>query len=175
MIFSDSFIENIREQNNILEIISSYVNINKKGHNYMGLCPFHTEKTPSFCVYINTNSFYCFGCGVGGDVITFIMLAEKLKYHEAIEFLANKAGILIPENKYNQNNNNNFSDRKIIFAINKLSARFFYSCLKNNNNSGLNYFLSRGLSKKTIIHFGLGYSQSDGYSLVNYLKKNGFS
>ena len=188
MIFSEDFINSVREHNNILEIISSYINIIKKGHNYMGLCPFHAEKTPSFCVYHNTNSFYCFGCGAGGDVITFIMLAEKLKYYEAIEFLARKAGILIPEYKYNINNNNknnnNFSERKIIFAINKLSAKFFFSCLikKNNNNyyfnnysSGLNYFLSRGLSKKIIIHFGLGYSESDGYSLVNYLKKNGFS
>lgn len=170
MIFSDDFVESVRERSNILEIVSLYININKKGHNYMGLCPFHPEKTPSFCVYHNTNSFYCFGCGVGGDVITFVMLAEKLQYREAIEFLANKAGIEIPVH----DKNNNFLDRKIIFAMNRLSAKFFYSCLKNNNLS-LNYLLSRGLLKKTIIKFGLGYSKSDGYSLVNFLKKNGFS
>ena len=172
MIFSEDFVENVREQNDILEVVSSYVSVAKKGHNYMGLCPFHPEKTPSFCVYHSTNSFYCFGCSAGGDVITFIMLAEKLQYREAVEFLANKAGISIP--KYDENDN--FLDRKTIFAMNRLSAKFFFSCLMDRENKlALNYLLSRGLLKKTIVHFGLGYSKSDGYSLVNFLKKNGFS
>ena len=172
MIFSEDFVKNVREQNDILEVVSSYVSVAKKGHNYMGLCPFHPEKTPSFCVYHSTNSFYCFGCGAGGDVITFIMLAEKLQYREAVEFLANKAGISMP--KYDENDN--FLDRKTIFAMNRLSAKFFFSCLMNRENKlALSYLLSRGLLKKTIVHFGLGYSKSDGYSLVNFLKKNGFS
>jgi DNA primase len=172
MIFSDDFVENVREQNDILDVVSSYVSVAKKGHNYMGLCPFHPEKTPSFCVYHSTNSFYCFGCGAGGDVITFIMLAEKLQYREAVEFLANKAGISIPK----CDENDNFLDRKTIFAMNRLSAKFFFSCLMDHENKlALGYLLSRGLLKKTIVHFGLGYSKSDGYSLVNFLKKNGFS
>ena len=172
MTFPDDFIENVREQNDILDVVSSYVSVTKKGRNYMGLCPFHLEKTPSFCVYHSTNSFYCFGCGVGGDVITFVMLAEKLQYHDAVEFLANKVGIDMP--KYRKNDN--FLDKKTIFAINRLSAKFFFSCLMNcENRSALNYLLSRGLFKETIVHFGLGYSKSDGYSLVNFLKKSGFS
>ena len=169
--FSDDFINLIRHDCDIISLVSSYTSIVKKGCNYMGLCPFHSEKTPSFCVYSNTNSFYCFGCGVGGDVITFVMLAENLQYKDAIEFLANKLGIPLPEE-----GSDNMLDRKSIFEINRAAARFFFSNLVENSDSiGLNYLRSRGVSSSTIKHFGLGYSPATGNSLVNHLLECKFS
>ena len=115
MAFSDDFLEELRSRTDILEIVSSYFDVRLKGRNYMGLCPFHSEKTPSFCVYVDTNSFYCFGCGLGGDVISFVMLMEKMQYKEAVEFLANRAGMQISENF----SGGDYSNRKIIYEINK--------------------------------------------------------
>ena len=169
--FSDDFINSIRHDCDIIGLVSSYTSIVKKGCNYMGLCPFHSEKTPSFCVYANTNSFYCFGCGVGGDVITFIMLAENLQYKDAIEFLANKFGIPLPDENFD-----NMLDKKSIFEINRAAARFFFSNLCENQNSvGMHYLRSRGVSISTIKHFGLGYSPATGNLLVHHLLNCKFS
>ena len=168
--FSDELLDSIRQNSNILEFVSQCTSVVKKGCNYMGLCPFHSEKTPSFCVYTNTNSFYCFGCGVGGDIITFIMLAKKLSYKDSVEFLAEKLGISF------QNVDSDYSiDRKSIFEINRAAARFFFFNLtKNLKSKGMSYLNSRGLNLSTIRHFGLGYSSFDN-SLVSYLLKTGFS
>ena len=170
MAFSDEFLEELRSRADILEIVSSYLDVRLKGHNYMGLCPFHSEKTPSFCVYVDTNSFYCFGCGLGGDVISFVMLMEKMQYKEAVEFLANRVGMQISENFLG----GEYSNRKIIYEINRLAAKFYHNNLMGQDNPGIRYFESRGLSRRIIRHFGLGYS-TDSFSLIDYLKKRGFS
>ncbi len=170
MAFSDEFLEELRSRADILEIVSSYLDVRLKGRNYMGLCPFHSEKTPSFCVYIDTNSFYCFGCGLGGDVISFVMLMEKMQYKEAVEFLANRVGMQISENFLG----GDYSNRKIIYEINRLAAKFYHNNLMGRDNPGIRYFESRGLSRRIIRHFGLGYS-TDNFSLIDYLKKRGFS
>ncbi len=166
---SEGLLDYIRRNCSILDFVSSYTSVKKKGCNYMGLCPFHSEKTPSFCIYQNTNSFYCFGCGAGGDVIQFIMLAETLCYSDAIEFLANKVGI-----QFDDQSSNYLSERKSIFEINRAAAKFFHSNL-SCESEGMRYFTSRGLSEKIIKRFGLGYSSTERNSLVNFLIEKGFS
>ena len=164
--------DDIRECVSIMDVVSGYVHLEKRGQIYSGLCPFHSEKTPSFCVYVDTNSFYCFGCGVGGDAISFVSLAEKLSYKESAEFLANKLGIEVSDGGFRAN----LLKKKEVYELNRLSAKFYYSFLTSKpENYGLAYIHSRGLKDSTIKHFGLGYSSNNGYSLVNYLKKNKFS
>ena len=124
----EGFIEEIKFKNDITDVISSYVNLKRRGRNFVGLCPFHGEKTPSFNVYPQSNSFYCFGCGVGGDIITFVEKIENLDYFEAVKFLAQKAGIQMPENNKREQEISNIKMR--IFEINRESARFFHETLK---------------------------------------------
>ncbi len=168
----DGFLQELKLRNDITEVASSYVNLKRRGRNMVGLCPFHGEKTPSFNIYTENGSFYCFGCGVGGDVITFIMKIENLDYIDAVKFLAQRAGLDMPEDSYD----NSMSDlRKRIFEANREAARFFYSQLyRPKGVNGLKYFRGRALSERTIRHFGLGYADADRYSLVNYLKSLGF-
>ena len=138
----------------------------------VGLCPFHGEKTPSFNIYTENGSFYCFGCGVGGDVITFIMKIENLDYIDAVKFLAQRAGMDMPEDGFDDSMS---ALRKRIFEANREAARFFYSQLYTPKGAnGLNYFRGRALAERTIRHFGLGYADADRYSLVNHLKSLGF-
>lgn len=168
----DGFLQELKLRNDMTEVASSYVNLKRRGRNMVGLCPFHGEKTPSFNIYTENGSFYCFGCGVGGDVITFIMKIENLDYIDAVKFLAQRAGLDMPENSYD----NSMSElRKRIYEANREAARFFYSQLyRPKGVNGLNYFRGRALSERTIRHFGLGYADADRYSLVNYLKSLGF-
>lgn len=165
-----SFIEELKFKNDISEIISNYVNLKKRGSNLVGLCPFHSEKTASFNVYPNSSSFYCFGCGVGGDVITFIEKIENLDYIEAVKFLAQKANLTLPETDGKEEQLSNL--RRRIFEINRETAHFFHEQLLQN---ALLYLQKRGLSSQTIKHFGLGYSPKNKYSLIDYLKNKGFS
>ncbi|RGM18086.1 DNA primase [Eubacterium sp. OM08-24] len=173
MPFPDSFLQELKLRNDITEIASSYVNLKRHGRNMVGLCPFHGEKTPSFNIYTENGSFYCFGCGAGGDVITFIMKIENLDYVEAVKFLAQRAGMEMPENTYDDSMS---KLRMRIYEANREAARFFHSTLISpKGQSGLNYLRGRALSDRTIRHFGLGFADDDWNSLCNHLKNKGFS
>ncbi len=173
MAFSDEFIEELRDRNDIESVISSYVNLKRQGKLLKGLCPFHNEKTPSFTVYPDTRSFYCFGCGAGGEVITFIRQIENLDYVESIKLLADRAGMQMP--------NDGFDDslakhRQRLLAANREAARFFYkSLISSQGKVALDYFLSRGLTIETIKHFGLGYAPDSWDSLIKHMKSKGFT
>lgn len=173
MPFPDSFLQELKLRSDITEIASSYVNLKRHGRNMVGLCPFHGEKTPSFNIYTENGSFYCFGCGAGGDVITFIMKIENLDYVEAVKFLAQRAGMEMPENTYDDSLS---KLRMRIYEANREAARFFYATLlSQRGQSGLNYLRGRALSDRTIRHFGLGFANDDWNSLCNHLKNKGFS
>ena len=168
-------IDEIVFRNDIVEVVGSYVTLKRAGSNFSGLCPFHNEKTPSFTVFPATKSCYCFGCGSGGDVITFIMRTENLDYVEALEFLAGRAGITIPED--NSQNVSSVS-RKRIYAMNLEAAKFFRSCLldKDIGAEALEYLCGkRKLSMLTVKRFGLGYSPNDFGMLTNHLKRLGYT
>lgn len=173
MPFPDSFLQELKLRSDITEIASSYVNLKRHGRNMVGLCPFHGENTPSFNIYTENGSFYCFGCGAGGDVITFIMKIENLDYVEAVKFLAQRAGMEMPENTYDDSMS---KLRMRIYEANREAARFFHSTLISpRGQSGLNYLRGRALSDRTIRHFGLGFADDDWNSLCNFLKNKGFS
>lgn len=173
MPFPDSFLQELKLRSDITEIASSYVNLKRHGRNMVGLCPFHGEKTPSFNIYTESGSFYCFGCGAGGDVITFIMKIENLDYVEALKFLAQRAGMEMPENTYDDSLS---KLRMRIYEANREAARFFHATLlSQRGQSGLNYLRGRALSDRTIRHFGLGFADDDWNSLCNHLKSKGFS
>ncbi len=169
----EEFIQELKLRSDIADVISGYVNLKKAGRNLVGLCPFHNEKTPSFSVSPENGFFHCFGCGAGGDVITFIKRIENLDYIDAVKFLAQKAGMSVPEDNKNDGLTR-FRNR--IYEANREAARFFHKMLYTNEGSkALEYLRGRQLSEKTIIHFGLGYSPKSRYELVNYLKSKGFT
>ncbi|WBY63394.1 DNA primase [Thermocaproicibacter melissae] len=169
----ESFLEELKARCDMAEVASSYVNLKRSGKNLVGLCPFHSEKTPSFNVYPDNGSFYCFGCGVGGDVITFIRRIENLDYMEAVRFLAQRAGLTVPEN---QVDDGMAKLRTRILALNRETARFYYSVLMSEAGAaGREYFSKRQLQASTIRHFGLGYSPPGRFALVDHLEKKGFT
>lgn len=174
MKLSEDFLNELRYKNPIEEVISSYVVLKRAGSTYKGLCPFHNERTPSFTVYPNTNSFYCFGCQNGGDAVTFIKNAENLDYMEAVKLLADRAGMSMPESGYDDSVE---KLRRTVLAINRETAKFFFQCLieKQDGGIGLNYFKGRKLSAETIKKFGLGYAPDSFDKLRNHLKSKGFS
>ena len=166
------FITRLTESCDIGDIISAYVPLKRAGRISKGLCPFHSEKTPSFCVYHDTQSFYCFGCGVGGDVITFIKKAENLSYVEAIHSLARKMGMAVPEGKEDVA----AKRRKAILEINRETARFYHRVLRSQAGApGYQYLRGRGLSDEIIIHYGLGFAPDSFHALIDHLKEKGFS
>ncbi len=165
----DNIIEDIKMRNDIADVIGTYVTLKRSGSNMMGLCPFHNEKTPSFVVFRNTQTFYCFGCGAAGDVVTFVRKSENLEYVEALHYLAKRVGITIPED----DNNRGGVRRSRILEINKAAARFFRSQLLTSNEAK-QYIIKRGLTKKAVDRFGLGYS-AKGYELIDHLRKNGYT
>lgn len=169
-------IEEIVNRTDISDLIGSYVTLKRVGSNMHGLCPFHSEKTPSFTVFSKTNSFYCFGCGSGGDAITFVMKAENLDYPSAVEFLASRAGITITQDK-NELANMGMS-RKRVYEMNLAAAKFFRENLfdKSVGFDALNYFVgTRKLSMATVKRFGLGYAPNDFFALTNHMKKLGYT
>ena len=173
MAFPPEFLRELGERSRIEDIAPSYVNLRRRGKNLVGLCPFHNEKTPSFCVYPENNSFYCFGCNKGGDIISFIMGVENLDFAEAVKFLAQRAGMALPEEGADLSMSRL---RTRILEINRESGRFFFGVLSTSEGKpGLDYLKRRGLDPKTIRHFGLGYAPDSGFALVNHLKKLGFS
>ncbi len=172
MALPEGFIAEIKDRNDITDVASSYMNLKRRGRNMVGLCPFHSEKTPSFNIYTENGSFYCFGCGVGGDVITFIMKIENLDYIDAVKLLAQRCGLNMPEDSYDDSMS---ALRKRIYEANREAARFFYKSLYSpQGRKGLDYFHGRALSDRTIRHFGLGYADENPYTLCNHLEALGF-
>ena len=170
---SDDFLEQIRDRNDIESVISSYVELKRRGRNLTGLCPFHNEKTPSFTVYPETSSYYCFGCHVGGDVITFIRNIENLDYIDAVKFLADRSGIKMPDERFDDTVH---EKRKLTYEMNRAAAKFFHETLMSDKGKAQReYFIERKLSKNDIIRFGLGAAPDDWHSLTNYLVSQGFS
>lgn len=177
MIISPEIIDDIKFKNPIEDVISSYVNLKRAGSNYNGLCPFHSEKTPSFTVFPSTQSFYCFGCGAGGDAITFVMRTENLDYLSALKVLASRCGVTLPENDDKFMGKKEISRQRIL-EMNKEAAKFFHNCLLNEKLGveGRKYLMQeRGLSMAVINHFGLGYAPNNAFMLHDYLKKLGYS
>ncbi len=172
MALPEDFLQELRMRSDITDIASGYINLKRRGRNMVGLCPFHGEKTPSFNIYTESNSFYCFGCGAGGDVITFVMRIENLDYIEAVRFLAQRAGMNMPDNTYDDSM---LKLKKRIYEMNRESARFFHKILySNQGRGGLQYLYNRGLSDNTIRHFGLGFAPDERFALSDYLRSLGF-
>ncbi len=173
MAIPEEVISEIKYRNDIETVISQYVTLKRRGKNLVGLCPFHNEKTPSFTIYPENGSFYCFGCGVGGDVITFTGLMENLDYVDSIKLLADKSGVALPQDNYDNSMQNL---RNTVYEINRETAKFYHEYLMSENGKwALDYLLNRGLSLKTIKHFGLGASPDSWDSLINHLKSKGFT
>ncbi|MBQ1659228.1 MAG: DNA primase [Clostridia bacterium] len=169
----EEFIQELKHRSDIVDVVSSYVSLKKSGRTLMGLCPFHNEKSPSFSVSAENGYFHCFGCGAGGDVITFIKRIENLDYIDAVKFLAQRAGMAVPEGK---STDGLTKLRTRIYEANREAAKFYNKFLYTpQGKDGLDYLKSRHLSDKTIIHFGLGYSPKSRFELVNHLKKKGFT
>ena len=173
MAFPESFLQELKLRNDITELVSSYITVKRRGRNMVGLCPFHGEKTPSFNIYTENGSFYCFGCGVGGDVITFVMKMENLDYVDAVKFLAQRAGMDMPEDSYDDSMS---KLRTRVYEANREAARYYYKMLYSpDGKHGLDYFHGRMLTDRTIRHFGLGFADDDWSSLSDYLIGKGFS
>ncbi len=165
----DNFIDELKMQVNIVDVVGREVNLKKAGANYKGLCPFHSEKTPSFMVNEERQIFNCFGCGEKGDVIKFVQSYYKLPFMEAVEKLCNEYGIRMPEKRHSGPR----KDYSRYYEINAKAARFFYNSLGSRGNKGLAYLMKRGLSRDTIIKFGLGYAPASGTALVDHLRADG--
>ncbi|MVB13025.1 DNA primase [Caprobacter fermentans] len=169
----ESFLQELKARCDLAEIAANYVSLKRSGRNLVGLCPFHSEKSPSFNIYPENGSFYCFGCGTGGDVITFIRRIENLDYMEAVRFLAQRAGLQVPEA---QVDDGMAKLRARILEINRETARFFYSVLNSDaGREGREYFNRRELKPETVRHFGLGYSPASRFALVDMLEKKGYT
>ena len=173
MALPDSFIQELLSKNDIESVASSYVAFKRRGRNLVGLCPFHGEKTASFNLYPETNSFYCFGCGAGGDVITFIKRIENLDYIDAVKLLADRSGMKMPEQK---NENDQVSRLRLrILEANREAARIFHATLyRPEGKVALDYYHSRGYSDATIKHFGLGFAPQSWDYLLKALRAKGF-
>ncbi len=176
MYYPEEIVEEVRQQNDIVDVISGYVSLKKKGGNYFGLCPFHNEKSASFSVSQNKQMYYCFGCGAGGNVFTFIMNYENYSFGEAIKMLADKAGIQLPEFEDSKENRARETRRQKLLDINKESANYFYYQLRSPQGQvGFDYFKNRMLTDETMKKFALGYSNKTSNDLCKYLKHKGFS
>lgn len=173
MALPKEFIQEIHDRLNIEDVISSYISLKKAGKNLKGLCPFHNEKTPSFTVYPETESFYCFGCGAAGDVIVFLMRIENLDYIDAVKAAADLAGLNMPDNGYDDS----FAKLRLrLLSANREAARFYNNILyEEKGRAGLEYYMKRGLPKSTITHFGLGYAPDEWEALSNHLKSKGYT
>ena len=173
MRISERFIQELQDKIDIEQVISSHISLKRRGKNLVGLCPFHNEKTPSFTVYPESRSFYCFGCGAGGDVISFVRRMDNLDYVEAVKSVAQMAGLSMPEDGYDDTL---AKQRRRLLEANREAARFYNACLMDpKNKDALDYFLRRGLSINTIRRFGLGYAPDDWRELINHLKSKGFT
>ena len=171
---NDEFLYNLRNANPIETVMGGYVNVIRRGRNYVCSCPFHSEKTPSCTIFTDTQNFYCFGCGAGGDVITFIMKIENLTFPEAVKLLAQRAGLEVPA--YG-NKDSGYAKRKTrIYEMNRIAANFYYTNLfKGKDKAGLQYFANRKLTPQTIKKYGLGYASDSWNELTDVLRSKGYS
>lgn len=176
MIYGEEIIEEVRSRNDIVDLISTYVPLKKKGSSYFGLCPFHNEKSPSFSVSRDKQMYYCFGCGAGGNVFTFLMEYENFSFPEALKYLAERAGMELPEEELNEEAKRAMDEKARIREMNKLSANYFYYLLHSKRGQkGLAYLKDRGITDATIKHFGLGYADIYNDDLYRFLKSKGYS
>ena len=176
MYYPDDVIEEVRTRNDIVDVISMYVNLKKKGANYFGLCPFHNEKSPSFSVSPGKQMYYCFGCGAGGNVITFVMEYENYSFVEAVKMLADRAGITLPEVEYSQEARAAADLKNTLLEINRLAGNYFYYQLKQPHGKiGYDYLKRRGLTDDTIKRFGLGFANKVSNDLYQYIRSKGYS
>ena len=175
MYYPDEVIEEVRMKNDIVDVVSGYVRIQKKGGNYFGLCPFHSEKSPSFSVSPVKQMFYCFGCGAGGNVITFVMEYENATFQEAVKMLAGRAGISLPEIDYGEEARQKESRRARLLEIQKEAAKYYYYMLRSpRGKTGYQYLAGRRLSDETMKKFGLGYADGAASDLTAYLKSKSY-
>lgn len=175
MRYSDDIIEEVRSKNDIVDVVSQYVRLTKKGNSYFGLCPFHNEKTPSFSVTPGKQMYYCFGCGAGGNVFNFIMEYENYTFGEALKHLADRAGVELPKIECSREVRQKAQEKAELLEINKQAAQYFYYQLRTEKGqTGLDYLKNRGLSEETMRKFGLGYSDRAGGGLYRYLKAKGY-
>ena len=176
MRYSDDIIEEVRMKNDIVDVVSQYVKLNRRGNTYFGLCPFHNEKTPSFSVTPSKQMYYCFGCGAGGNVYNFVMEYENYTFGEALQHLADRAGVQLPKIEYSREAREKAEKRATLLEINKLAASYFYYQLRRENGSqAYAYLINRGVSEDTIKKFGLGYSDKYSDDLYKFLKSKNYS
>ena len=175
MYYPEEVIEEVRTRNDIVDIISGYVKLQKKGSNYFGLCPFHHEKSPSFSVSQSKQMYHCFGCGVSGNVFTFVMEYENYTFREAVELLADRSGVKLPKMEYSKDAKAQADLRAALLEINKMAANYFYYQLKQpQGQQGCQYLMGRGLTEQTIRRFGLGYSNKTSNDLYQFLRSKGY-
>lgn len=175
MHYPEELVEEVRVKNDIVDVISGYLKMQKKGSNHWACCPFHNEKTPSFSVSGSKQMFHCFGCGISGNVYTFVMKYENYSFPEAVKLLADRAGVQLPEEEYSEETRRRESRRARLLEVNKEAARFFYYQLRNpRGRIGYEYLSKRELSDETMHKFGLGFAGKNGAELVQYLRSRGF-
>ena len=176
MFYSEDIIEQVRSENNIVDVIGDYVKLQKKGSSYFGLCPFHNEKSPSFSVSPHKQMYYCFGCGEGGNVISFLMKYENYTFVEALEVLANRAGIELPKMEYSKEARQEKDLKSKIIEINTEAAKYYHYLLRSDRGkTAYHYLKGRELSDETIVKFGLGYSDKYSNNLYQYLRSRGIT
>ncbi|HIW49940.1 MAG TPA: DNA primase [Candidatus Blautia intestinavium] len=175
MRYSDDIIEEVRSKNDIVDVVSQYVKLTRKGSSYFGLCPFHNEKTPSFSVTPGKQMYYCFGCGAGGNVFNFIMEYENFTFGEALKYLADRAGVELPRIEYSREVREKAKEKSELLEINKQAAQYYYYQLRTEKGAvGYQYLSGRGLTEETMRSFGLGYSDKFSDGLYRYLKSKGY-
>ena len=171
MFYPEDLVEEVRSKNDVVDVIGSYVRLQKKGNSYMGLCPFHSEKSPSFSVSRNKQMYHCFGCGVGGNVITFVMEYENYSFVEALKALAERAGVALPEAEYSPEEKKQASIKARLLEIHKVAAKYYFYQLKSERGQiAYDYLKNRAISDETMIKFGLGYANKTSNDLYLYLK-----
>lgn len=175
MFYPEELVEEVRQKNDIVDVISSYVKLQRKGSSHMGLCPFHSEKSPSFSVSVSKQMYHCFGCGVGGNVFTFIMEYENYTFVEALKYLAGRVGVTLPEAEISEEARRQAGLKARLLEINKEAAKYYYFQLKSpRGQAAMDYLVNRQLSEDTIKKFGLGYSNQTGDDIYKYLKHLGY-
>ncbi len=175
MYYPDDIVEEVRSRSDIVDVVSGYVKLQKRGSSYFGLCPFHNEKSPSFSVSPGKQMYYCFGCGAGGNVFTFLMEYENYTFSEALKMLADRAGVELPKEELSKEARAQADLKATLLEINKLAANYFYYQLKQpSGKQGYDYLTGRRLTDDTIRHFGLGYAARTGNSLYQYLRSRGY-
>ncbi len=176
MYYPDELVEEVRAKNDIVDVISGYVRMQKKGSSYFGLCPFHNEKSPSFSVSRDKQMYYCFGCGAGGNVFTFLMAYENCSFPEAIKELADRVGVALPEMEYSEEVKKREGRKAKLLEVNKEAAKYFYYLLRSPKGAiGHQYLSGRALSEETMKKFGLGFASVSNNELVNYLHSKGYA